>query len=139
MDWKLEVIVLPVADVDRAKRFYSDQVGFHVDVDHSAGDDFRVVQLTPPGSACSVTLMRNVEAAGSVKGLQVVVADIDAARTELTSRNVDVSDVFHFAEGRQSLGHDPARTDYGTFFSFSDPDGNVWLVQEVPSRRPRPA
>jgi catechol 2,3-dioxygenase-like lactoylglutathione lyase family enzyme len=134
VDWKLEVIVVPVSDVDRAKEFYTDQVGFHCDVDHSAGEDFRVVQLTPPASACSVVLMRNEQAAGSLHGLQVVVADIDAARTELLERGVAASDFFHFVDGQQSSGLDPARTDYGSFFSFADPDGNGWLIQEVPSR-----
>jgi predicted enzyme related to lactoylglutathione lyase len=134
MDWKLEVIVVPVSDVDRAKKFYTEQVGYHCDVDHSAGEDFRIVQLTPPGSACSATLMRNPAAAGTLQGLQVVVSDIDAARGQLAGRGVDVTGLFHFTEGRQEPGHEPARADYGTFFSFADPDGNSWLVQEVPSR-----
>jgi catechol 2,3-dioxygenase-like lactoylglutathione lyase family enzyme len=134
MDWKLEVIVVPVSDVDRAKKFYTDQVGFDCDVDHSAGEDFRIVQLTPRGSACSATLMRDKDAAGTLKGLQVVVTDIDAARAELLERGVEVSELFHFADGRQAAGPDPARADYGTFCSFADPDGNAWLIQEVPSR-----
>jgi len=131
MDYKLEVVVLPVSDVDRAKAFYRDQAGFHVDVDHSAGDDFRVVQLTPPGSACSVTLMRNAGAAGTVQGLHLIVTDIDAARAELSGRGTAVSDLFHFGDGGQRPGPHPERASYGTFFSFSDPDGNGWLVQEV--------
>ena len=131
MDFKLELIVLPVSDVDRAKAFYSEQAGFRVDVDHRAGEDFRVVQLTPPGSACSVTLMRNDAAAGSVQGLHLVVADIEAARAELGGRGVPVSEPFHFGDGGQVAGPHPERASYGTFFSFSDPDGNAWLVQEV--------
>jgi catechol 2,3-dioxygenase-like lactoylglutathione lyase family enzyme len=131
MDWKLEVVIVPVSDVDRAKAFYSELAGFHVDVDHSAGEDFRIVQLTPPGSACSVTLMRN-EAAGSVNGLHLVVPDIEAARGELTGRGMDVSDFFHFGPQGQTPGLDPQRARYGSYFSFSDPDGNGWLVQEIP-------
>jgi len=134
MDWKLEVVVIPVSDVDRAKAFYTDRTGFKLDVDYSAGDDFRVVQLTPPGSACSITLMRNTESAGSIQGLHLVVPDIDAARAELAERGTDVSEVFHFEAGGQTPGHDPERRDYGSFLSFSDPDGNSWLIQEVRSR-----
>ncbi len=130
MDWKLELIVVPVSDVDRAKAFYMDQAGFHLDVDHSAGEDFRVVQLTPPGSACSIALMRNEEAPGSIKGLQLVVPDIEAAREELAGRGVDVSEVFHFEEGQQRPGPDPERADFNSFLSFSDPDGTGWMVQE---------
>ena len=134
MDWKIEQIVIPVADVDRAKAFYAEQLGFHLDVDHRAGDDFRVVQLTPAGSACSIALMRNEEAAGSLQGLHLVVRDIDAARAQLESGGVACSGVFHFDAGAQADGPDPARADYGSFLSFGDPDGNGWLVQEVPSR-----
>jgi catechol 2,3-dioxygenase-like lactoylglutathione lyase family enzyme len=133
MDWKLEVVVLPVSDVDRAKAFYTDQVGFACDVDHRAGEDFRVVQLTPPGSACSVTLMRNGPA-GSVHGLHLVVSDIEAARQQLTDAKVPVDGPFHFGESGQTDGLHPDRADYGSFLSFKDPDGNTWLVQEVPSR-----
>ncbi|TMC48804.1 MAG: VOC family protein [Chloroflexi bacterium] len=131
MDWKLELIVVPVSDVDRAKAFYSEQAGFTVDVDHRSGDDFRIVQLTPPGSACSITIMRNAEAAGSLRGLHLVVSDIDAARAALVRRGIDVSEVFHFGSGGQVSGPDPQRADYNSFLSFSDPDGNSWLVQEV--------
>ncbi len=131
MDFKLELVVLPVADVDRAKSFYVDKAGFRLDVDHRAGEDFRVVQLTPPGSACSVTLMRNEQAAGSVQGLHLIVDDIDAARAELSGRGVDVSQVFHFEAGGQAPGPDPQRASYNSFLSFSDPEGNGWLVQEV--------
>ena len=130
MDWKLELIVLPVSDVDRAKAFYTDQAGFAVDVDVTVGDDMRIVQLTPPGSACSVTLMRN-DNAGTVQGLHLVVDNIDAARAELVARGADVSEPYHFADGEQTPGPDPEHRDYGSFLSFSDPDGNGWLVQEV--------
>lgn len=137
MDWKLEVVVVPVSDVDRAKAFYTDNAGFRLDVDHRAGDDFRVVQLTPPGSACSISLMRNTGAAGSVQGLHLIVSDIEAARGELSGRGTDVSEIFHFEAGGQVAGPDPQRSDYGSFFSFGDPDGNSWLVQEVRQPRPR--
>jgi catechol 2,3-dioxygenase-like lactoylglutathione lyase family enzyme len=131
MDFKLELVIIPVTDVDKAKDFYLEQAGFRLDVDHRAGEDFRIVQLTPPGSACSVTLMRNPEAAGSVQGLHLVVDDIDAARAELTGRGVEASEVFHFGSSGQTPGHDPQRASYNSFLSFSDPDGNGWLVQEV--------
>jgi predicted enzyme related to lactoylglutathione lyase len=134
MDWKLETLVVPVADVDRAKAFYAEAVGFAVDVDHSAGEDFRVVQLTPKGSGCSISLMKNEEAAGSLQGLHLVVPDIDEAQRVLGAGAVTTSDVFHFEEGTQVAGPDPGRGDYESFLSFSDPDGNGWLVQEVPSR-----
>lgn len=131
MDWKLELIVVPVSDVDRAKAFYTDKVGFRLDVDHRAGEDFRVVQITPPGSACSIALMRNTDAPGSLKGLQIVVPDIDAARAHLLDRGVSASEIFHFDDGGQKPGHDPERRSYNSFVAFSDPDGNSWLVQEV--------
>lgn len=131
MDYKLEVIVIPVADMDRAKAFYGDRVGFHVDVDHSAGDDFRVIQLTPTGSSCSISLMRNAERAGTVKGIHLVVDDIEAACADLASRGVEVSDPYHFGPRGQAPGLDPERRAYGSFASFDDPDGNGWLVQEV--------
>ena len=133
MDWKLELIVLPVSDVDRAKSFYAEKAGFHVDVDHRAGEQFRVVQLTPPGSACSITIGTGVSGAapGSVQGLHLIVSDIDAARAELVERGVEASEVFHFESGKQAPGPDPQRSDYGSFLSFSDPDGNSWVVQEV--------
>jgi predicted enzyme related to lactoylglutathione lyase len=134
MDMKLELIVVPVADVDRAKAFYAEKAGFTVDVDFSAGEDFRVVQLTPPGSACSISVMKNKEAAGSLQGLHLVVADIDAARAELAERGLEVGEAYHFGTGGQVPGHDPGRRDYGTFASFSDPDGNGWVLQEVRSR-----
>lgn len=130
MDWKLEVIVVPVADVDRSLAFYRDLVGFRLDVDHHAGN-FRVVQMTPPGSACSITLMPGPAAPGALQGIQLVVSDIDAARQQLADRGVHVSDLFHFESGLRTPGHHPARADYGSFFAFDDPDGNGWLVQEV--------
>ena len=136
MDWKLELVMIPVADVDRAKTFYIEQAGFHLDVDHRAGEDFRVVQLTPPGSACSISLMRNTEAAGSVQGLHLVVSDIDAARVELVERGMDAGEIFHFESGGQMPGPDPQRRDHGSFLSFSDPDGNSWMVQEVGRTEP---
>jgi catechol 2,3-dioxygenase-like lactoylglutathione lyase family enzyme len=131
VDWTLELIVVPVSDVDRAKTFYIEQAGFRLDVDHSAGEDFRVVQLAPPGSACSIALMRNTAAPGSLQGLHLVVSDIDAARAELVARGIDVSEIFHFGSGGQMPGPDPQRSSYNSFLSFSDPDGNGWLVQEV--------
>ena len=136
MEWKLEVVVLPVSDMDRAKAFYSEKIGFNVDVDHRAGEDFRVIQLTPPGSACSVTLMRNEEAAGSVQGLHLVVLDIEAARADLASHGAEISDFFHFDTGGQVPGLHPERVQYGSYFSFTDPDGNGWLVQEVSRAAP---
>ena len=135
VDYKLELVIVPVADVDRAKAFYTEQCGFQLDVDHRAGPEFRVVQMTPPGSACSITIMAPPsESPGSLQGTHLIVTDIEAARAELTGRGVEASDFFHFGEQGQTDGVHPDRADYGTFFSFSDPDGNGWLVQEVPSR-----
>lgn len=131
MEWKLELIVIPVSDVDRAKDFYIEQAGFNLDIDHSAGDDFRVVQLTPRGSACSITVMKNAQRAGSIQGLHLIVTDIDAARAQLAGRGLEVDQPFHFEDGRQLPGPDPKRGDYGSFLSFADPDGNGWMVQEV--------
>ena len=133
MEFKLQLVVIPVSDVDRAKSFYADQVGFTVDVDHRASEHFRVVQLTPPGSACSVTIGTGLTqvAPGTYQGLHLVVDDIEAARAELAGRGVDVSEPFHFGAAGQTPGLHPARADYGTYLSFSDPDGNGWLVQEV--------
>jgi predicted enzyme related to lactoylglutathione lyase len=131
VDWKIELLVIPVSDVDRAKAFYIEQAGFRLDVDHRAGEDFRVVQLTPPGSACSIALMRNSQGAGSVQGVQLVVPDIEAARAELVERGAPVGEIFHFESGGQAPGPDPQRADYNSFLSFSDPDGNGWTVQEV--------
>jgi catechol 2,3-dioxygenase-like lactoylglutathione lyase family enzyme len=142
VDWTLELIVVPVSDIDRAKAFYSEKMGFHVDVDHSAGEDFRVVQLTPPGSACSITLIRtellsDVQMApGTLHGVHIVVPDIDAARAELVGRGTEVSGLFHFAEDGQMPGPDPQRSNYNTFASIKDPDGNTLLLQEVNRSRP---
>lgn len=133
MEWKLELIVLPVTDVDRAKTFYTERVGFELDVDHRAGNDFRVVQMTPPGSACSIAIGEGLTAGtpGSVSGLHLVVSDIVAARTALVERGVDAGEIFHIESGRQVPGPDPQRGSYNSFLSFDDPDGNGWLVQEV--------
>ena len=131
VDYRLELITMPVADMDRAKAFYSERVGFHVDVDHRGGADFRVIQLTPPGSACSIALMRNPERAGAVQGLHLVVQDIEVARADLVSRNVEISEPFHFGSQGQTPGLDPDRRNYGSFASFTDPDGNGWMVREV--------
>lgn len=133
MDWKLELVLVPVTDVDRAKAFYAEQAGFNVDVDHEAGEEFRVVQLTPPGSACSISIGRGITSAapGSVQGLHLVVADIDAARAELVGRGVEASEIFHFESGTRVSGPDPERRSFNSFLSFSDPDGNSWVVQEV--------
>lgn len=136
MDWKLELVVVPVSDVDRSKTFYTEKAGFKLDVDHRAGD-FRVVQMTPPGSACSISIMRNAQPPGSVQGLHLIVSDIEAARTELVGRGIDVSDFFHFESGGQVPGPDPQRLDYGSFLAFSDPDDNGWLVQEVGRQKPK--
>ena len=133
MNWKLELVIVPVSDVDRAKTFYIDKAGFNLDVDHRAGDTFRVVQLTPPGSACSITIGTAITdaAPGSVRGLHLIVSDIEAANAELVERGVDVSEIYHFESGQRKPGPDPQRQDYDSFLSFSDPDGNSWMVQEV--------
>jgi len=138
VDWKLELVVVPVSDVDRAKAFYTEQAGFNLDVDHRVSDEFRVVQLTPPGSACSITIGKGITDAtpGSVRGTHLVVADIEAARAELVGRGVDVGEVRHFESGRWVPGPDPERRDYGSFADFSDPDGNTWVLQEA--RRSEP-
>jgi catechol 2,3-dioxygenase-like lactoylglutathione lyase family enzyme len=132
MDFKLEVVVMPVADIDRAKAFYVDKAGFALDVDFSAGPDFRVVQLTPPGSACSITLMSRTDMApGAIQGVHLIVSDIEAARAELLGRGVEAGEIFHFGDGGQQPGLDPQRQKYGSYLAFSDPDGNGWLVQEA--------
>ena len=133
MDWKLELVVLPVSDPDRAKAFYSEQLGFAVDVDTSPTEGFRVIQLTPPGSACSITIgvgLTQVEP-GTYQGLHLVVDDIEAAHAQLAERRVNVTGPFHFGAEGQTPGLHPERADYGTYLSFNDPDGNGWLVQEV--------
>lgn len=132
MDWKLEVIVVPVSDVERAKRFYHEQVGFVVDHDTRVSDEVHVVQLTPSGSACSIAIGKGMgeSAPGSVQGIQLVVPDIDAARAELAARGVEVSPVRHFENGAWLDGRGG---DWNSFIFFSDPDGNGWTVQERPT------
>jgi catechol 2,3-dioxygenase-like lactoylglutathione lyase family enzyme len=136
---KLEVVVIPVSDVDRAKRFYGD-LGWRLDGDFVAGDEFRGVQFTPPGSPCSIHFGKGLTSAvpGSARGLYLVVSDIEAARAELIRRGVDVGEVFHRAgPGKPPLsGRDPQRHSYSSFVTFSDPDGNSWLLQEVTVRLP---
>lgn len=131
MDWKLEVVTVPVSDVERAKHFYKEQVGFLVDVDRAMSETFRVVQMTPPGSACSVTIGTGLTPMppGSLKGLQLVVPDIQAARAQLVERGVDVSPVQHFDDGVPVEG--PGGP-WNSFIFFDDPDGNSWTVQEKP-------
>jgi catechol 2,3-dioxygenase-like lactoylglutathione lyase family enzyme len=136
VDWSLENVVLPVSDVDRAKAFYVDRLGFHLDVDHHASDAFRVVQVTPPGSGCSVTFgigMPVRAEPGTYAGLHLVVNDIEAAHRQLVDAGVDVTGPFHFGSDGQTPGLHPDRAKYGTYLSFDDPDGNGWLVQEVPA------
>jgi catechol 2,3-dioxygenase-like lactoylglutathione lyase family enzyme len=132
MDLKLELVLLPVSDVDRTKDFYTQKVGFNLDVDHRAGDDFRVVQMTPPGSACSITIGIGITDAtpGSVRGTHLVVTDIESARAELVERGVEVSEIRHMESGEWVPGPDPQHADYGSFADFSDPDGNTWVLQE---------
>lgn len=122
MDWKLELVAIPVTDVDRAKAFYTERAGFHADADHRVSDTLRFVQLTPPGSACSIALGEGLvsTAPGSAQGLQLVVADIHAARGELVRRGVEVTEVQVFP--------------WGSFVYFKDPDGNGWAVQQLPAR-----
>jgi catechol 2,3-dioxygenase-like lactoylglutathione lyase family enzyme len=136
MDWKLELVVMPVTDVDRAKRFYSEQVGFAVDHDTRISDTVRVVQLTPPGSACSIAIGIGIgmfeSVPGSVQGIQLVVSDVERARAELAARGVDVSAIRHVDE--QGAWIDGRGGDWNSFVFFSDPDGNGWVVQERPAR-----
>ncbi|RXG96188.1 VOC family protein [Bradyrhizobium zhanjiangense] len=150
LDLKLEVVVIPVSDVDRAKAFYT-RLGWRLDADFASGSEWRVIQFTPPGSACSVIFGRNVTAAapGSVRGLYLIVSDLEAARQDLLDRGIAVSEPFHgacdihagpdepylFGSVRVS-GADPERGSYSSFASFSDPDGNGWLFQEVTTRLP---
>ncbi len=133
MEWKLEVVVIPVSDVDRAKRFYSEQVGFTLDHDNRMGEKARVVQLTPPGSGCSIAFGTGLVEMppGSMKGLQLVVTDIEAARAQLAAGGVEVSAVKHFEDG---VPLDGPAGDWNSFVFFSDPDGNGWAVQQVPTR-----
>jgi catechol 2,3-dioxygenase-like lactoylglutathione lyase family enzyme len=136
IDMKLEVVTLPVSDVDRAKRFYQG-LGWRLDADIVAGDTFRVVQLTPPRSQCSIAFGKGVTTAqpGSAQRMELVVSDIDAARDDLVNRGVDVSEVFHL-DGGPVPGPDPERRSYRTYASFNDPDGNGWLLQEIKTRLP---
>jgi catechol 2,3-dioxygenase-like lactoylglutathione lyase family enzyme len=133
-DMKLELVLLPVTDVDRAKAFYTERLGFDLDVDHQPNDEFRVVQVTPPGSACSVTFGVGITGAepGSVRGLHLVVEDIEAVRGELVGRGVDVSPVRHMTPQGWADGVDPGHAKYNSFADFADPDGNTWVLQEVP-------
>lgn len=133
MDWKLALVLIPVSDVDRAKEFYVEKMAFHLDVDHQPNDDFRIVQVTPSGSACSIGFGIGINASepGSTKGLHLCVADIEAARGELTGRGVEISEPYHFGMQGRADGIDPNRGDYATFCNFDDPDGNTWVLQEV--------
>jgi catechol 2,3-dioxygenase-like lactoylglutathione lyase family enzyme len=144
VETKLEVVAIPVSDVDRAKRFY-ESLGWRLDADFAAGEDWRVVQLTPPGSPCSVMFGKGLTTAvpGSVQGLFLIVDDIEATRAELIGHAVDVSEVFHFAGGLHVVGTngrvpgpDPEGRSYRSYASFSDPDGNGWLLQEIKTRLP---
>ena len=132
MDFKLELVLIPVADVDRAKRFYVDTCGFTLDVDHQPNDAFRVVQVTPPGSACSFTFGIGITdaAPGSYRGTHLVVTDIEAARAELAERGVDIGEIRHMTPDGWQPGADPEHSDYNSFADFSDPDGNTWVLQE---------
>ena len=138
VDMKLEVVVIPISDADRAKRFYSN-LSWRLDADFVVGDMFRVLQFTPPGSSCSIHFGTGVTSAvpGSAQGLYLVVSDIEAARAELVGRGVEVSQVFHRWVGEDpSSGPDPARRSYASYATFSDPDGNEWLLQEITVRLP---
>ena len=150
VDLKLEIVIIPVSDPDRSKEFYG-RLGWRLDADFAGGDDFRVMQFTPPGSGCSVIFGKNVTAAapGSAQGLYLIVSDIEAARDELVAHGVDASEVFHDAGGVYAgtdqpylfgrlrvSGPDPEHRSYRSFVSFSDPDGNGWLLQEVTTRLP---
>jgi catechol 2,3-dioxygenase-like lactoylglutathione lyase family enzyme len=135
VDFKLELVLIPVSDVDRAKSFYTEKLGFNLDVDHKASEEFRVVQMTPPGSAASITIGIGVTDAtpGSYRGTHLVVTDIEAARAELVGRGVDVSEIRHFASGEWRAGPDPEHNKYASFADLKDPDGNTWVLQERPN------
>ncbi len=132
MDWKIEVIPVPVTDVDRAKRFYADQLGFTIDLDTSIGEGTRLVQLTPPGSGCSIHLSTGIVTMppGVLEGVQITVADIEAARQHLVVNGVEVSPVRHMADGKWADGHGGR---WNAFVFFNDPDGNGWVLQERPA------
>ena len=143
MNYQIQVITVPVSDVDRAKAFYSQKAGFAVDVDYHSAPGFRVVQLTPPGSACSVQIGAGLTdaAPGSIRATYLAVTDIEAARRELTRRGVKVSGTRHKSpldewEGGYQPGPDPQRRDYASFADFADPDGNTWVLQEIGYRKP---
>jgi catechol 2,3-dioxygenase-like lactoylglutathione lyase family enzyme len=134
MDIKLELVLVPVSDVDRAKAFYTDRCGFDLLVDTAVGEHIRIVQVTPPGSACSIGFGVGVQdgvAPGSYRGMHLVVSDIVAYRKELAGRGVEVSEVRHIADGVWHPGPEPGRSSYMSFAEFSDPDGNLWVLQEV--------
>jgi len=133
VEYTLELVVVPVSDVDRAKAFYAETVGFNVDVDYAPNDEFRVVQLTPPGSACSISIGKGLAKMepGTLQGLQLCVTDIDAARAELVARGLDITPVRYLKDGEWKDGHGEP---WNSFCFFSDPDGNGWTIQEKPSR-----
>jgi catechol 2,3-dioxygenase-like lactoylglutathione lyase family enzyme len=130
MDWKLEVVVIPVSDVDGAKEFYGSRLGWPVDVDFSPNENFRVVQVTPPGSACSIVFGRGMPSGAPIKGSQFVVGDIAAAADHLRTAGVEFNGPVHFVDGVMTPGPDPQDQDFGTFLFFDDPDGNSWSVQQ---------
>ena len=132
---KLELVLLPVTDVDRAKAFYVERLGFSLDVDHQPNEAFRVVQMTPPGSACSITIGIGITEAepGSYRGTHLVVTDIEAARAELVGRGVEVGEIRHMTPDGWQPGPDPEHARYNSFADFADPDGNTWVLQEVRS------
>jgi catechol 2,3-dioxygenase-like lactoylglutathione lyase family enzyme len=134
MDYKLELVLIPVSDIDAAKAFYTEKAGFVLDVDHQPNEEFRVVQMTPPGSACSITIGKGITDAvpGSYRGTHLVVTDIEAARADLVGRGLEVSDIRHMTPEGWKPGADPAHAKYGSFADFSDPDGNTWVLQERP-------
>ena len=136
VDMKLEVALIPVSDVDRAKEFYT-KLGWRLDADDAIGDDFRIVQLTPPGSGCSITFGKGItsDAPGSLRGA-LIVSDIEAAHKDLVDRGINASEVFHGSPFSRISGPDPKRQSYGSYVSFEDPDGNLWIVQEVTRRLP---
>ena len=151
IDMKFEIVVIPVSDIDRAKKFYGEKLGWRLDADYDNGKDFRVIQFTPPGSGCSVIFGKQVTAAapGSAQGLYLIVSDIEAARKELLNRGIHISEVFHDAAGVYAgtdepylfgrirvSGPDPEHRSYRSFASFQDPDGNGWLFQEITTRQP---
>ena len=138
-EWRLEVMALPVTDIDRAKDFYATKLGWRLDADFDVNESFRVVQVTPPGSACSIHFGRGITAAtpGSIDHAYLVVSDLEAARAELVGRGVEVSDIFHLLPGETPQpGLAADRATYQSFASFRDPDGNQWLIQEITARLP---